>query len=102
LIGKDGEVVADCAGQGSLPRAQFVELAVGIRDTADDASRRMDTGALVRAEIEGPGGNVTVCRVRGTTFAVFFGEPMRGERMSELVSDFVTKSMAAAREPVRA
>src|SRR6185295_5937516 len=76
LLNKDGAPVAEFAGDGALASARFVELVQGVRDVADDAGRRMDAGALVRVEIEGPGGNVTVARPRGLTVGVLYGEPM--------------------------
>jgi tetratricopeptide (TPR) repeat protein len=102
LCDREGNVVADFAGASGLPRGQFAELVSGIRGAADDASRRMDTGALVRAEIEGPGGNVTVSRVRGLTVAVLYKAPLRADRVWEVLQDFVAHHLASTREEAHA
>jgi predicted regulator of Ras-like GTPase activity (Roadblock/LC7/MglB family) len=100
LLDKDGSAMADFSYADGLSKSQFAELVTSIRDTADDASRRMDTGALVRAEIEGPGGNVTVARVRGMTVAVLYSDPLRSERVWELLQDFTAKNLTSNREEV--
>jgi tetratricopeptide (TPR) repeat protein len=102
LLDKDGAVVADFADVAGLARGQFVELVTAIRDTADDASRRMDTGALARADIEGPGGNLVVVRVRGFTVAALYSDPLRSDAAAEIVQDFVARNIASSREEVRA
>jgi tetratricopeptide (TPR) repeat protein len=102
LLGKDGAIVADYAREGGLGRTQFAELVAGIRDAADDASRRMDTGALVRADIEGPGVNFVLTRVRGMTVALHYDEPLRADGAWAIVQDFTAHQLAAGREESRA
>ena len=46
ILDRDGEFLADFTDASSLSRRQFCQLVNSIRETADDASRRMDTGAL--------------------------------------------------------
>ncbi len=98
VLGKDGEILADFTDADSLSRNQFAELVSAIESTAGDASRRMDTGALVRVEIEGPAGSVTVARARSLTVGILYVDPLRHERVWELLQDFVARNLAAQRE----
>lgn len=102
LLDQDGASVADFQGQGGLAAGRFVELVTNVRDVADDASRRMDAGALVRVDIEGPGGSVAVARARGLTVAVLYAAPLRVERACEAVEEFVARAVAAPRSHARA
>jgi predicted regulator of Ras-like GTPase activity (Roadblock/LC7/MglB family) len=102
LLDTDGAAVADFAAADGLAPARFAELVKGVRDVADDASRRMDAGALVRVEIEGPCGNVTVVRARGLTAALHYAAPLRVDRACEVLQDLVARPPAAARGAVRA
>jgi predicted regulator of Ras-like GTPase activity (Roadblock/LC7/MglB family) len=102
LLQRDGSIVAECARTGALGGAQFAQLVAAIRDAADDASRRMDTGALVRADVEGPGGSVVLTRVRGLTMGLLYSEPLRPEAAWEIVQDFTARQLAAGREESRA
>jgi Flp pilus assembly protein TadD/predicted regulator of Ras-like GTPase activity (Roadblock/LC7/MglB family) len=102
LLGRDGLVIADLAREGGLSRPRFAELVAGIRAVADDASRRMDMGVLVRAEIESPGGSITVTRVSGLTLALMYADPLRSERAWELLEDFVAVNLASSREAAHA
>lgn len=102
ILGKDGSVVADHAAPESLPHARFAEIAAALRDAADDASRRMDTGSLVRVDLEGDAGSFVVARVRGLTIALHYGPPLRADRAWEVVEDFAARQLAAAREESRA
>jgi tetratricopeptide (TPR) repeat protein len=102
LLDRDGAVIADFTIDGSLSKGQFAELVCGIRDVADEASRRMDTGALVRADVEGPGGNVVLARARGLTIALLYRDPLRGDRAWEIVQDFVARNLAVGREEAHA
>jgi len=95
LLDQDGASLAEFAGADGLAPARFVELVKGVRDVADDAGRRMDAGALVRVEIEGPGGNVTVTRARGLTVALLYAAPLRVERACEVVQDFLARTLAS-------
>ena len=91
LFGEDGALVSDYCGASGLTAAEFGELVTGIRDVADDATRRMDTGGLVRAEIEGPGGNVLVTRARGLTVALLYSAPLAQVAALALVEDFTAR-----------
>lgn len=96
VLDKDGESLADYTDGAGLTRRQFAELVTAVSATADDASRRMDTGALVRAEIQSPSGNVTVARVRNLTIGLLYADPLRSERVWEILQDFVARNQAAA------
>ena len=98
LLDRDGSTLADFSYADGLSKSQFAELVSAIRDTADDASKRMDTGALVRAEIEGPGGNVTVARVRGLTLAVLYSDPLKSDGVWEILQDFIARNLTTSRE----
>ncbi len=102
VLDREGEILADFSRPDSLSRRQFAELVNDVRDTADDASRRMDTGALVRAEIEGPTGNVTVVRVRNLTIAILYSDPLRTERVWEMLQDFIARNLTTSREAAHA
>jgi tetratricopeptide (TPR) repeat protein len=102
LIDRDGATVADYARPGGLPKPQFVQLVVGIRDAADDASRRMDTGSLIRADVEGAGNSLVLTRVRGMTMALNYADPMRADGAWQIVQDFTARQLAAGREESRA
>lgn len=103
VLDKDGEALADSTDGMGLTRKQFAELVTAIAATADDASRRMDTGALVRAEIESPSGNITVARVRNLTVGILYADPLRGDRVWEILQDFVARNLTSAeREGARA
>jgi predicted regulator of Ras-like GTPase activity (Roadblock/LC7/MglB family) len=93
VLDKDGEPLADCTDGMGLTRKQFAELVTSIAATADDASKRMDTGALVRAEIESPSGNITVARVRNLTIGILYADPLRGDRVWEILQDFVARNL---------
>ncbi|MCE9636510.1 MAG: hypothetical protein K8T90_12460 [Planctomycetes bacterium] len=96
LLDKDGEILADCTDGMGLTRKQFGDLVTSVSGTADDASRRMDTGALVRVEIETPAGSIMVARVRGLTIGMLFAEPLRADRLWEILQDSVARNMSAA------
>jgi predicted regulator of Ras-like GTPase activity (Roadblock/LC7/MglB family) len=102
LLDKDGAIVADYTRAGGIARAAFAELVAAVRDAADDASRRMDTGALVRADVEGPGTNIVLTRVRGITMALLYAEPIRPDAAWEIVQEFTAHHLPAGREPSRA
>jgi len=102
VLGRQGVVVADHSGPQGMPRAPFAQLVAEIRDAADDASRRMDTGALSRADVEGPGGSLVVTRVQGLTIGMQYVEPMRGDRAWGILQDFTARQLAAGRESSRA
>lgn len=103
VLENGGDILADHTDGSGLTRRQFSELVTAVTATADDASRRMDTGALVRAEIESPSGNVTVVRARNLTIGVLYADPLRSERVWELVQDFVARSVtSSAGEAARA
>lgn len=102
VLDREGAVLTDASVPEGLSRRQFSELVRSVAATADDASRRMDTGALVRAEIEGPAGNVTVARVRTLTIGVLYADPLRPERVWELLEDLVARNVATAREAAHA
>lgn len=96
LLDRDGEILADCTDSTGLTRKQFGELVTSVSTTADDASRRMDTGALVRVEIETPAGSIMVARVRSLTIGILFTEPLRSDRLWEILQDSVARNMSAA------
>ncbi len=102
LLDRDGEILADFSDAIALSRRQFAELIRSIREVADDASKRMDAGALVRAEIEGPGGSITVVRVRSLTIALLFGDPMRPDRAWELLQGFIARHLRTGKETIHA
>ena len=102
VLGRDGASAGAYARSDGLTAEHFVELVCAIRDTADDASRRMDTGTLLKAEIEGPGGNVVLTRVRGLTIAILFSEPLRADRAAEIVSELLARSSSPGREAAHA
>ena len=102
ILGRQGVVVADHSGPQGMPRAPFAQLVAEIRDAADDASRRMDTGALSRADVEGPGGSIVVTRVHGLTLGMRYAEPMKSDRAWQLLQDFTARQLASGREASRA
>lgn len=102
VLDADDSVLAEHAVTGSLSGHQFAQLVAAVRTTSDDASRRMDTGALVRAEIEGPTGNVTVTRIRRNTVALLYDEPLRTDRAWELLQDAIARHTTVGREVARA
>ncbi len=103
VLERDGEILADHSDGSGLTRRQFSDLVTAVTATADDASRRMDTGALVRAEIESPSGNVTVVRARNLTIGVLYADPLRSDHVWELVQDFMARSVTgSAGEAARA
>lgn len=102
VLDRDGAVLADASASGGMPRRQFAELVGSVASTSDEASRRMDTGALVRAEIEGPAGNVTVARVRSYTIGVLYTAPLTPERVWARIEDLAARNVGAAREPAHA
>jgi tetratricopeptide (TPR) repeat protein len=98
ILDRDGEFLADFTDANSLSRRQFCQLVNSINNTADEASRRMDTGALVRAEIEGPFGSMTVTRVRTLTIAILYDDPLRPDRVWELLQDFIARNLTNRKE----
>jgi predicted regulator of Ras-like GTPase activity (Roadblock/LC7/MglB family) len=95
VLDRDGSILADTGSGGAGSRRQFADLVLALCATADDASRRMDTGALVRAEIESPSGSVTVTRVRNVTVGVRFDGTLRAERVWDVLQDFVARNLVA-------
>jgi tetratricopeptide (TPR) repeat protein len=102
VLGRDGATLAEFAAFDGLATAGFVELVKDVHDVADDAGRRMDAGALVRVEIEGPCGNVTVSRSRGLTAAMLYTAPLRADRAGALLLDLIARTPASARGEVHA
>lgn len=98
LLDQVGQVVADHATADAIAKNHFAELVAEVRDAADDAARRMDQGSLVRADIEGPGMNLVVTRVRGLTIGVHYADPMRADAAWEIVQDFTAHQLTAGRE----
>ncbi len=95
VMDREGDVLADHAGASGMDREDFCELVASIGETSDDASRRMDIGTLVRAEIVGPGANLTVARLRSLTVAVLYNEPLKPDEVWTRVQDFVARNLTA-------
>ena len=63
---------------------------------------RFRAGTDLKAEIEGPGGNVVLTRVRGLTIAILFSEPLRADRAAQIVSELLARSSSPGREAAHA
>lgn len=100
VLDRDGAILADASDGAGLTRGQFGELVATVATVSDDAGRRMDTGALVRAEVDSPSGHVTVARVRHLTVGILYGDPLRPEPVWEALQDAVARSLTG--EAVRA
>jgi len=102
VLDKSGARVAEFSGEGALAPARFVELVDDVRGVADEAGRRLDAGSLVRFEIEGPCGNVSVATARGHVVAILFSAPFRMDRAGDALSDVVSPALARGWEDARA
>ncbi len=98
VLDADGVVIAQQGTPLGLAPDAFAELVRRLRAIADDASRRMDTGALVRAEIDGPSGSVTVMRLRSLTVGALYSEPLRADRVWEMLQDCSAPHVTPVRE----
>ncbi len=98
ILDASSAVMADFSGADGLPRDAFSALVASIGSTADGASRRMDIGTLVRAEIFGPTGNLTVARLRGLTIAILYATPLRAASVWDLTQDFVARNLTETEE----
>ncbi len=98
LMDGDGRILAQHATDAGLGIDAFADVVREVRATSDGASRRMDTGVLVRAEIEGPETSLTVVRLRQYTIAALFSEPLRTDRVWEMVQDVTARSLAPTAE----
>jgi len=94
LLDRAGKVLAEHADDAGLSRDDFAHLVREIRRTADQTSRRMDAGALVRAEIESPAGDLTVVRVQRLTVAALYSEPLRAEGVWEMLQDVTARNIS--------
>jgi tetratricopeptide (TPR) repeat protein len=102
LLDSEGQVVTQHGSAAGLGAEAFAELARGIRTTSDETSRRMDTGVLVRAEIEGPDVSLTVVRLRQYTIAALYSDPLRTDRVWEMLQDLSARCLTAPPEVLHA
>lgn len=102
LLDRQGEILADYSRTGGLSSSQFADLVSSVSETADEASRRMDTGSLVRAEVEGPAGNVTVARVQNVVLGLLYDNPLRPDGAWEMLQDFIARNLEHSPEGARA
>ncbi len=102
LIDGDGQIIVQHADASGVTPDAFLDLVRHVRSTSDDASRRMDTGVLVRAEIEGPDTSLTVVRLRQYTIATLFSDPLRTDRVWEMLQDLTARCLTAPTEVVHA
>lgn len=99
-LGSDGGVLAvhvapDRDHDETFCRTQLADLVASVATAADDAMRRLDAGALVRAEVECPAGRVLVARMRGVTLGLLYGAPLDADAAWELVQDAVARCVPA-------
>jgi predicted regulator of Ras-like GTPase activity (Roadblock/LC7/MglB family) len=101
-LDREGAVLASRAEDNGtaegLCEARLAELVAALAASADDATRRLDAGSLVRAEIECPSGSVLVARLRGVTIGLLYSGPLDGEGAWELVQDAAARWASAPRE----
>lgn len=102
LLGPDGEILAEHTSDAGLPGDAFADAVRHLRETADETSRRMDAGALVRAELEGPAGDVTVLRIQRLTVGALYSEPLRADRVWEMLQDVTARNVTREPEVARA
>ena len=102
LLDRDGKVLAEHADDGGIARSEFAHLVRQLRRTADATSRRMDAGALVRAEIESPAGDLTVVRVQRLTVGALYSDPLRTDRVWEMLQDLTARNLSTPPEVAHA
>ncbi len=102
LLDRDGKVLAEHADDAGLSRRDFAHVIRQLRSTADDTSRRMDAGALVRAEIESPAGDLTIVRVQRLTVGALYSEPLRADSVWELLQDLTARNLSTPTEVAHA
>jgi hypothetical protein len=102
LLDRDGRVLAEHCDDGGMAREDFAHVVRQLRSTADDTSRRMDAGALVRTELEGPAGDLTVMRVQRLTVGALYSEPLRAARVWELLQDLTARNLSPRPEVAHA
>jgi len=102
LIDLEGQVLSHHEDVAGIRVDAFVDLVRDVRATAGNASRRMDTGVLVRAEIEGPETSLTVVRLRQYTIAALFSDPLRTDRVWEMLQDVTARCLTAPKEVTHA
>ena len=102
LLDRDGQVLAEHADDGGMSRTEFADVVRLLRHTADDTSRRMDAGALVRAEIEGPAGDLTIVRLQRLTLGALYSEPQRADGVWEMFQDVMARNVTTRTEVAHA
>ncbi len=91
ILSRDGTAIASVANPGSMEPEAFRGLAEEVGRVAGEACRRMDIGSFVRGAVQFPHGGAAVIRRRGTTFAVYYGDPMKHDRAVPFLEDLVLK-----------
>jgi len=91
VLDREGRVVASVRNEGGLDEEAFREAIAQVAASAGEACRRMDIGSFARGSVAFPTGGAAIVRRRGTTFAMFFGDPMKQDRALPILEDFVQK-----------
>ncbi len=97
-LGPDGRPVNMAGGTSQLSCEEFAALAAEILDTASDATRKMEFGALDWCTIEGDFGGITVNQLKGVALAASFGRPLKVGPARRLVGEFAARSLSAEGE----
>jgi len=102
LLDGDGAIVAHHGDEAGLGADAFADLVRDVRTTSGNASRHMDAGVLVRAEIEGPTASLTVVRLRQYTIAALFSDPLRTDRVWEMLQDISARCLSTSQKVAHA
>lgn len=91
ILDRDGKAVVGVRNEGGIEEEAFRAMAFEIAGAAGEACRRMDIGSFVRGSVAFPSGGAAIVRRRGTTFALFFSDPMKTDRSVPFLDDLVVR-----------
>ena len=106
LVDSEGTPVAESSSSSPrrprepLTPAAFASVTHSVELLADAATKRLDLGRLVCAEIEGHDGNLTVVRVGDVSGALFWSDPMRAEQASAVLAECRARHLVRAGDGV--
>jgi tetratricopeptide (TPR) repeat protein len=97
-VDTDGNALAAAGGGGPIGAEDFPLIVTELLDTASDATRRMEFGALDWCAVEGDFGGIAFCDGKGASLAVGYDLPIRTRAARQLLSEYAARSFASGGE----
>ncbi|MCK6481679.1 MAG: hypothetical protein HUU06_09905 [Planctomycetaceae bacterium] len=91
ILSREGTVIASVGNEGGMAPEEFRTLTAEVSRVSGEACRRMDIGSFVRGAVRFPHAGAAIVRRRGTTFALFYADPMKHDRAIPFLEDLVLK-----------